>query len=260
MIYPSNQKPPIWSIDSGIIAYNCLKYGMPYPILTMPTWEGAGGKVFDYSKHRNHGTLNGATWAKKGIDYGGTSDYVGIPNFVRPANTTIFAEILSRSVTETNGCSVVGADDTGEGERSWQFKLDQTTGYLNFIIFTAGGVYADTVGSTNLSDQKWHTVAGSYDGETSSIYEDGVLTDSDGAMSGDLLSGTGIAIGRNSDIRDAVYFDGFIGVVIIFNTALTAVQHKFLSANPYFMYQIPEELYGYVEAPPVTFVPKIIMF
>jgi len=48
------------------------------------------------------------------------------------------------------------------------------------------------------------------------------------------------------------FFNGLIDDLPIFDTALSTTQIKFLSENPYFMYQIPEELYGYVSAAPPT--------
>ena len=42
--------------------------------------------------------------------------------------------------------------------------------------------------------------------------------------------------------------NGQIANAQIYNTALSAAQIKFLYENPYFMYQMPEELYGYVAA------------
>ncbi len=39
--------------------------------------------------------------------------------------------------------------------------------------------------------------------------------------------------------------NGIIDDILIFDTALTEAQIKFLYENPYFMYRLPEELYGY---------------
>lgn len=43
-------------------------------------------------------------------------------------------------------------------------------------------------------------------------------------------------------------FAGTINNVSIFNTPMSATQTDFIHYNPYFMYQMPEELYGYTAA------------
>lgn len=53
MIVPSQNRSinvkPKWQLPvgvmEGIVAYNCRKYGMPHPVLAMPMWEGAGGRM-----------------------------------------------------------------------------------------------------------------------------------------------------------------------------------------------------------------------
>lgn len=204
--------------------------------------EGSGNRVYDISGNRNDGVFgNDPEWAPgrtgAAIDFDGGNDYIGIVNLIRPPHITISARIKSNSVI-VEDAQIASADDVGTGntERSWQFRLNKTTGYARFIVFVGSSNYQVT-GSDNLSGN-WHHVVGVYDGNEAILYGDGSLVNSNNSMSGDLKGGEGIAIGSLSDERLQNYFNGLIDDVRIWNRALSTQEVQDLYINPYgFIYQ-----------------------
>jgi len=58
--------------------------------------------------------------------------------------------------------------------------------------------------------------------------------------------------GCNGAIAES--FDGSVFNMVVFDTALTFGQSEFISNNPYFMYHLPEELYGSAAAAPIPII------
>lgn len=246
MKYPPDQKPPIWAIDPGIIAYNCRKHGMPHPVLAMPIWEGAGNRVVDYSGHGNHGIITYADWirSKNGVclNFSGISDEIDcgdlnsfnneitISGRIYPGAQPNFAKIVNkRNEAGTNYVYSLQYDDADH------LKL-----VLNDNAVTA------TSGNTYVSAQWYHVIA-TYNGSDMTLYIDGSVDGTGNGVTTVPGSNKNMIIGKR-EVPTTQSYNGFIDNVIIFDTGLTPTQAKFLSNNPYFMYQIPEELYGYVSA------------
>lgn len=251
MIYPPTKKPPIWSIDPGIVAYNCNKHGFPHPIVAMPMWEGAGLRALDYSGHGNHGVLtNGASWEGEDIDFDGTDDRIELTDidgstpfpqitvscFVSLDIKTDFDTIAEKSDVATNTNQVFRLFlDSTIGAQKWRWKVWGADGV------SAGNVDSDAAAVTS----EFVHVLGSYDGSEVAMWINNVKQAITQAETGNLFSATNnMRIGAGNTQR----LDGNIKSIIVFNVALTAAQKTFLHKNPYFMYQIPEEMYGYIAA------------
>lgn len=243
------QVKPKWQLPvgvmEGIVAYNCSKHGFPRPVLAMPMWEGAGNRAMDLSGHGNHGDLKGAT-ARKGewLDFNGTTDYVEIPHSdsIDPEYISVSAWFISDRHLSYQGLIRKG---NNSGVESYGFIMGYpTTDDIRFSIHD--GIWRHG-GPVVLIIGKLYHVVGTYDGSHVRLYLNGVEVGTPLAHSGTIGGSTDILniARRSSGDR---YFQGTLKNIAIFNKALSAAQIKFLSDNPYFMFQIPEQLYGFVAA------------
>ena len=262
MIYLPNQKPPIWSIDPGIVAYNYQKHGFPHPVLDMPMWEGAGPLARDYSGHGNHGAIYGAPWV--GSERGWSLDFDG-NDYVEMADSSQWdvdsVSLVARIKSDATNIvqSIIDRDEISG--RQFQFRITNAN-KLQFIPFFNSEADTDNIGATTIADGNWHQVAVTYQAGSGllKLYVDGSQDYSE--------TEAGVALDKeNSPLLIGIHgsqknqeFNGLIDDVQIFNTALSAAQVKFLYENQYFMYQMPEELYGYVSGTPPENSPTSIFY
>lgn len=250
------QVKPKWQLPvgvmEGIVAYNCRKYGFPRPVLAMPIWEKAGNRTMDLSGNGNHGALtNGPDWVADGLDFDGTSNYVDLDTiqFIN-SNTpfTVWCWIYLDSFNYDFPAifSTKSDLDSGNNWRCW-FSDNATYG---FIAFGSQGEWvrlkSQDIPSASLLG-KWYHVVINYNGQGAATSGNFNLY-INGTQQNTIAMGAIGTINTNSMIGRAGirYWDGNICAVSVFNSALSAAQVKFLYDNPYFMFQIPEELYGYV--------------
>jgi len=267
---PNPYVKPKWQASVGImesvVAYNCRTHGFPIPICAWPMWEGAGNTALDLSGNGNHGEFNGAKWA--GSERGACVIFDGTDDFVEVANESKFdfgTEDWTLSCRFKSGIdhdgTLVGKGVDGAGGIRYKLKIDVSGSVMVEIDDNGVGIGKANVTSTATTygdDGIWHHVVGAKDGNNLRLYIDGT---EDGASPADI---TGMAslntnypvivgkIYNDAGIDFYQFFNGLIDDLPIFDTALSTTQIKFLSENPYFMYQIPEELYGYVSAAPPT--------
>ena len=238
-------KPALWTINPGVVAYNCQKAGMPHPVLAMPMWEGAGNRVMDYSGHGNHGTLmNGPTWGSGGIKLDGVNDYIHCinnPTLDITDKISVFASVLfTSSGAYPTICS------KGYWGNSYSMMFQDTTRIPR--------LYVDAIGHHGTSVVPLDTttsVGYTYGDGNKRTYVDGII-DLDMVSSGAIPTvAYSLYLFNDKSLTDYP-FPGDANNIMIFNDIINAAQAKFISDNPYFMFQIPEELYGYVAGAPPT--------
>jgi len=257
---PNPYVKPKWQASVGImesvVAYNCRKYGFPRPVGAWPTWEGAGNRALDLSGYGNNGTLVGQPeWVADGLDFNGSSDYIGCGNDptldVTTGSISIVAHLkASYSSTET----VFSKTNDLANPSSPGYSLYLRTGDP-YVRMTAqdGSNYAHQASSpTDIRDGKIHSIVGMWNGSTKSVssYVDGSLEGTTQNNSvGSLTNTRPFEVGRDyNNGSPQYYFSDNIYTLFVFTTVLSTSQVKFLSDNPYFMYRLPEELYGYSPA------------
>lgn len=249
MIYPPNQKPPIWSINPGVIAYNCQKAGMPRPVFTMPMWEGAGNRVMDYSRNGNHGTINGAEWNAERLSFiAANSDYVECGT--SPAGGLSEITVMTRSKRVAIDSNAFLISD-GSAYNTNAFYVSINAGKPLALVCSSSYDYRKA--TSDASTTEFVDIGFSWkSGTRLKLYVDGAIAPSTqfgSNQSGTLKVGDGnLIIGAQASSPPVGHFNGDIFYSIIYNQELSASQIKFLHENPYFMYQMPEELYGYVAA------------
>ncbi|MFC1455101.1 LamG-like jellyroll fold domain-containing protein [Candidatus Undinarchaeota archaeon] len=143
---------------------------------------------------------------------------------LNPEYITISAWVKTSSTIDTN--QIISKDD--DINRVWQFKKDQDD-KLRFVVFNDSAIKSVS-GTTTIGDDKWHHVAGVYDGSTVKVYVDGVLDASEN-FAGSLRSSTNsVFIGRSENANPG-YFDGIIDDAAIFDRALSASEIRELYAS-----------------------------
>ncbi len=255
-IKPKWQTP--LGVTESIVAYNCRKYGFPRSVLAMPFWEGAGNKVYDISGNMNHGTLlNGTKWSGgkfgNALSFDGVNDCVVVGNRVslKPDFVSVMAWVKTSNGGEQTVFSQKGRNYGGwyaYALRLFDGKVKvrlQQTNEPSFIDFT---------GIANLNDGNWHQIGFTFDTDFKvHIYVDGKLDSISNAGSNSIYYYVTdipayIGIGTYNLGQGDIYemaFNGLIDDVHIYNRALTPAQIKFSYDHPFFMYEMPEELWGY---------------
>lgn len=191
--------------------------------------DASGTQVTDGSGNGNTGTLTNmesGDWINgkrgKALDFGGTDEYVNIPNHasLNPDYITVAAWI-KKSTTGTYGQII--DKDTTSGNRVWQFRV-KNTDVVQFIPFSAAS-NGDCSGSVVVADGNWHHVVGTWDGTTIYIYVDGVVDGAGCSFSGSLRTGqtNPVAIGSLS-FAQGNWLVGQVDEARIYNRAISATE------------------------------------
>jgi len=187
-----------------------------------PSNEGAGVAVADMICSGPSGQLAGSSLPVWGSGLEGTAlqfdggGYVTISNNPALAVATNQVSLVAWVKASTNSSGPVIAR-TVAGGATGSFALSLTNGSVAFKLFLQGA--PTTVTSTNaLPDNKWHHLAGVYDGQHLRVYLDGTQAGTvSGAGTVDVVNES-LLIGRNAD---GAGFVGTIDDVRIFARALS---------------------------------------
>ena len=157
--------------------------------------------------------------------FDGTNDYISLGTDAKLDITlaiTLSSWVRGYSSAGDTSFFIICRDDDATHQ---QYFINFSSSNLSFRIFDGGS--AQTVSySIDLRDDKWHHVAGTYDGSNLKLYLDGVEVATQ-AYSGDIDSeGTNepVFIGQRGD--NARRFYGDIAQAQIFNLALSATEIK----------------------------------
>ncbi len=174
--------------------------------------EGKGGTAKDSSKNGNDGEIIGAQWVagKFGealkfedgahVAVGDFSDYEDKVSIVALIKTPA-APAWSNIIVGPCGDVILTLRDHK----------------LNFAGQCAQPIPHNTWSKTLLNDDKWHQIAGTYDGKTVKVYVDGELEASN-AAAGPFKTGAKY-IGSRDDKQEA--YTGLIDEIAFFNVALS---------------------------------------
>jgi hypothetical protein len=202
------------------------------PVVYLNFNEGSGNLAFDASGHGNTGTLHGSAFRADNNECGkalvldGNASYVSIP--YTPANHPSDAITVSLwfYVNDTTPQTLLSTYDDGGGYR---LAFDEGNDlFWTIALGNPGGDVSVVVPHENIALGQWHQVTGTYDGQVSKIYFDGILRSKVNAT-GNIryTDSNSIQIGADAgpaDLPDQSapdYLAGGIDEVRIYNRALS---------------------------------------
>ncbi len=174
--------------------------------------EGKGDTAEDSSKNGNDGEIVDAKWAtgkfEKALEFEGGA-HVSVGDFSDyEEDVTIVALIKTPDAPAWSDLIVGPCGDV---------ILTLQNHKLNFAAQCGNPIGHNTWSKTLLNDNKWHQVAGTYDGKTVKVYIDGEFEVSNPAA-GPFIPGPKY-IGSRDDKQEA--FTGLIDEIAFFNVALS---------------------------------------
>lgn len=245
------QVKPKWNIPvgvmEGIVAYNCRIHGFPRPVMAMPMWEGAGNKALDHSGHGNTCDFNGPPkWVADSLDFNGSSDFITSTAVVSDLDLSQPWSVSVRLKIRTLSDYPNYAGFCDQDGNEYVFIGNDNSIPRKLKIVSAGKTAGN--GSEVVSGTV-HNIVVVWDGTKFTAYLNGVF-DYDVTPSPALTWGVMdiFMIGAKHNPGLGSYLNGHEYNATVFQGALTPIQVKFLHDSPYFMYQVPDELYGYVTA------------
>ena len=194
--------------------------------------EGSGSSALDASGNGNTGAIHGNvlrvenSGCVKALMLDGNANYVSIPYTSQNHPTDAITVSLWFYVNNTVPQTLISTYDDGGGYRLgfgdgndlwWTLALDNTGGDVSVVI-----------PHESISTGQWHYVTGTYDGQTSNIYLDGVLRNQVNATGAIYYTDNNyVQVGANAGTADAPdpinpdYLNGGIDEVRIYNRALS---------------------------------------
>lgn len=231
--------------------------------------EGAGNRIYDLSLNGNDGLVNGAIWtaSTKSTVLQFANDDINIPDTDR----LDFGDTDSFSIVILARASVISQDSqrlvdkySGGGTAGYYVAYDSTSGHKGKIVLVLYPTLTQ-IRSNNFpgNDLAWHhIVAVKEEGVGVHMYIDGVLhnTGPDNTT-GSHANAEPFRIGSFNGAGIAE-FTGDMGVVLVYNRALSPQEISELYLNPYGMFQhVPIWMWATpVVAPLYNFIAKPTTF
>ena len=157
------------------------------------------GKVEDYSQKQKAGIIKGAgiKWTQgkfgKGICLPGSNTFIEIP-YDASLSLNAFTISCWVKLKETMDYQAILHKFATDGKRSYSLIVSRDTGIAYVDCFPVPGVE----GKTKITDDKWHFLSASFDGERMKLFVDGKLE-------GEVVSKGGLATGNLPLTIGAIY-------------------------------------------------------
>jgi len=206
------------------------------PIAEWKMDEKTGTTTKDISGNNNNGTITGATWTSgkigAGLNFSGSSQYTTIEdNTSLKPTTTITTEAWFNTTNSSTLYQRILSKTSGGG---YQLSINEnsacsSSNSLCFLVNINGTYYSATYPSSNLSNNTWYHVAGSYDGTTVRLFLNGSNIGTTAIISNTITQNTAkLCIGSESAstncYSESGFFSGKIDHVKIYNYARTPAQ------------------------------------
>ncbi len=197
-------------------------------------WDGdtvSETTAFDI-QNGNHGTMVGDVSIIPGkvgnaFSFDGLDDYVEVlddPTLDITDGITLEAWIKADSTQTGRASGIITKDDLSDG-RSYNLHLSSASSpapwalRMRLLTLSDNGIID---GTTDLRDNTWHHVAGTWNGSIMNLYVDGILQNSRSSAGSISITSTPLIIGDFGTSLNVQYgFSGLIDEVEIFNRALS---------------------------------------
>lgn len=215
-----------------------IRYGLDNPftrnidptlVLDLPFSEGIGDTARDRSLYGNHGTIYGASWVDgkigKALSFDGVNDYLEIlSSHIMGLTFTTFsigAWVKIRDTTRSYG-GIFERGDWNIGEIGL-FKVDWSR-KIRFQAFELTPNYIDSI--SDVADDTWHQIVGTYDSATMKIYVDAILDNSQPATGSVSADTEYCYLGRRmpGSPFNGYFLLGILDEVRIYNRTLTLAE------------------------------------
>jgi hypothetical protein len=182
------------------------------------------GNAFD-SAGGNHGAaLGDPVWAndpQRGwcLDFDGQDDYVDVgdaPSLTFSDAITVACWIQVRAFDRNWSAIVTKGDD-------WVLARTRDDNRVAFLCLGLAGGGWPEVYTGDVNDGNWHHIAGVYDGQDLSIYQDGLRVDGKSVRGVINRNWSRVLIGENGQTRNR-FWNGWIDDVRLYNRALTVAE------------------------------------
>lgn len=194
--------------------------------------ETSGRDVADASGNGNIGKiLNGQPrWQASGGKIGGALLFDGKGDWVHVANESKFdctSEVTVAAWIKVNRFDKDYQAIVTKGDSAWRIQRNQDTPAIEFacsgLNMPDGNPYGGLYGEKSVNDEKWHHVAGVYNGEKMILYVDGVVDVSQPASGAIATNDHPVYIGENVEMTGR-FWNGMIDDVRVYSYALSEGQ------------------------------------
>ncbi|MBI3734038.1 MAG: lamin tail domain-containing protein [Chloroflexi bacterium] len=184
-------------------------------------WRGEGDAID--SKGSNNGVLvNGVNFAPgmvgQGFQFSGGGDYVTVPDATSLNPTTYSVEGWIYATTPVGDWRTILTKGSNYNE-SYKLQFDSTRMFVLEVVNVGGNRTSLDTGANSILLNTWLHLAGTYDGNTASLYMNGSLV-STVNINGTLQSNSSPLVIGGGD-PGILSFSGLIDEVSIYNRALT---------------------------------------
>lgn len=207
--------------------------------------ESGGGSVMD-GMLRNNGALSGSpapAWQDsplgKALSFNGSSAYVnvGTDSMLKlPPEMSITAFMNTNNVGSGQQKVIVGNVNAAGNLFPWAIVLNRHASGDIVLIHSDGASTGDFGKNVGLSAGRWYRIGivrtGTTDNWTVTFYLDGITAGAATGTGNPSNTNQTTAIGRFGACS-ALYWDGSIGDVMLWNRALSASEMQWLYAEPY---------------------------
>ncbi len=204
----------VWSFSSGgLVAHWAFD-------------EGSGNVVADAGPNRLDGaTLGNPTWVTgvlgSALQFDGDGDYVDFGNYPKfdIANQITISAWIKVGAFDRQWQTIIA-----KGDSAWRLQRNAAESTLEFACTgpdVPGSPWGNLFGSAKVDDDRWHHVAGTYDGSRMCLYVDGTLDASANAVGTINVNEYSVCIGENAE-KPERFWNGLIDDVRIYNYALGA--------------------------------------
>ncbi len=219
---------PVYN-GTNFITSNLKLYFNP-SLLT--SYSGTGSTVSDLSGNSLSGTLSNVTFNKKYFDFNGTSSQISISDnaLLEPGTGNWTMEVWFKVDNVSGSQVILGKFDTGGGaiDVSYSVRINSSSSVYSQIGNGLGGTlnthYSNSTGYT-ITTSTWYQAVYVYSntGDTFTTYINGSSIGTVSSTIGNLLNTTSnLYIGSYNNGEFSQYFNGQIGIVRIYSSALSA--------------------------------------